>query len=58
MEGKDEMSQITEEKMTFLILVAGLSGGNYKLVIPAFVGGSKADQPLTLYGNWECEFSY
>lgn len=57
-EGKGEMSQITEEKMTFLIPVSGLSGGNYKLVIPAFVGGSKADQPLTVYGNWECEFSY
>ena len=52
------MSQISEEKVTFLIPLSGLSGGNYKLVIPAFVGGSKGDQPLTVYGNWECEFSY
>lgn len=39
-----------------------ISGENstekYKLVIKAFVGSSKADQPLTLNGIWECDFTH
>ena len=30
---------------------------NYKLVIETIYGLSKADQPLKITGNWECEFT-
>ena len=39
------------------IPLENLESGTYKLIIDSFVGGSKADQPLEIHGNWECEFS-
>ncbi len=30
--------------------------GDYKLVVTELTGQKKADQPLVLKGNWECEF--
>ena len=30
--------------------------GSYKLRISEIVGSKKADQPLPIHGNWECEF--
>lgn len=35
-----------------------LAKGEYTLIITELVGGSKADQPLTISGNWECKFIY
>lgn len=34
-----------------------LDSGSYRLMISAFVGEKKAEQPLNINGNWECEFS-
>lgn len=34
-----------------------LDSGSYRLMISAFVGEKKAEQPLNIIGNWECEFS-
>lgn len=39
------------------IPIDGLAGGEYKLIIDAFTGEAKADQPLPVYGKWECEFT-
>lgn len=51
-----ELAEIVEGKTTFEIPVSELVSGNYKLVVGGFVGSAKADQPLVLSGNWECEF--
>lgn len=34
-----------------------IGSGEYKIVITAFVGAKKADQPLQINGTWECDFS-
>lgn len=34
----------------------GIGIGSHKLVIKAFVTEKKADQPLSMYGNWEIKF--
>ena len=39
------------------IPLENLESGNYRLIVDSFVGGSKADQPLVMNGNWECEFT-
>ncbi len=53
-----ELVELMEGKATISIPINSLSSGNYKLVVSEFVGSSKADQPLVISGNWECEFSY
>ena len=35
-----------------------IPSGEYKLVIKQFISEKKADQPLRISGNWECEFKY
>ncbi|MBE5864944.1 MAG: hypothetical protein E7292_01860 [Lachnospiraceae bacterium] len=55
-DAKTELVEIVEGKTTFEIPVSGLGGGNFKLVVSSFVGSAKADQPLVMSGNWECEF--
>lgn len=51
------MAEITDGKTTIIVPAKELGAGAYKLVIHSFVGGSKAEQPLPMSGNWECEFS-
>jgi len=34
-----------------------IDSGNYKLVVAAFVGEKKAEQPLNINGSWECAFT-
>ena len=55
-DAKTELVEIVEGKTTFEFPVSGLGGGNFKLVVSSFVGSAKADQPLVMSGNWECEF--
>lgn len=52
-----EMLQYENGQIAVLIPLENLENGTYKLVIDSFVGGSKADQPLVVSGNWECEFT-
>lgn len=42
-----------------IISISGieLEKGDYRLVITELVGGKKADQNLSITGNWECDFS-
>lgn len=57
-EGKQtEMAELTDGKAEIAIPLDNIGNGDYKLVIKAFVGGSKADQPLPISGTWECDFS-
>ena len=36
----------------------GLEGGSYNLILTAFyISENKGDQPLNIYGNWECTFT-
>lgn len=52
-----ERSMVENAKTKFSIPVEQLSKGTYKLVVNSFVGEKKADQPLEIRGNWECEFT-
>lgn len=53
----NEMLPYKNGQITVFIPVENLESGTYKLIVDSFVGGSKADQPLTVSGNWECEFT-
>lgn len=57
-EGTTEMVEVLEENVEIDIVADDMTKGYYKLVITQLIGGSKADQPLVLNGNWESEFSY
>jgi len=52
----NEMIPYENGKITVAIPLETLESGSYKLIVDSFVGGSKADQPLEIHGNWECEF--
>jgi len=45
-------------QMSIKIPLSDIPNGEYKLVIEQFVSEKKADQPLVIHGNWECEFVY
>ena len=51
------MSSISNGQVNINIPLENLPAGEYTLVIDAFVGASKADQPLVVNGNWVCEFT-
>lgn len=51
------MAKVVDGQATIPVPVKELGAGTYKLVIRAFVGGAKAEQPLTMSGTWEVEFS-
>lgn len=53
----NEMFPYENGQITVSIPVENLESGTYKLIVDSFVGGSKAEQPLTISGNWECEFT-
>lgn len=51
------MAAIVDGQATILVPANEIGAGTYKLVIRAFVGGAKAEQPLPISGTWECEFT-
>ena len=51
-----EMAEVMNGKAIIVIELEDVQRGNYKLLISEMLGGSKADQPTTLIGSWECEF--
>ena len=53
-----ELFTITNSEAEMKIPLDNIAQGDYRLVINAFVGGKKADQPLKISGTWECEFSF
>lgn len=52
-----EMATVTDGKVMINIPLDNVFGGEYKLVISEMVGGAKAEQPLVISGEWECEFT-
>lgn len=55
--GKEkELFDISEGSISMNISLMDIPEGNYKLKISEIVGSKKADQPLSIHGNWECEF--
>ena len=53
-----EMFEIYNGKANVSLPLENVPGGNYKVVVSGFVGSHKADKPLVIGGNWECEFVY
>ena len=51
------MEKVVDGQATIIVPAKELGIGTYKLVIRAFVGGAKAEQPLSMSGTWEMEFS-
>lgn len=51
------MAEVVDGQATIIVPAKEVGAGTYKLVIRAFVGGAKAEQPLTMSGTWEVEFS-
>ena len=53
-----EMQMVDGSTATVKIPLNGISEGTYRLIVSKLIGGAKAEQPLVLSGNWECEFAY
>lgn len=56
-EGAAESTEIVNGRASIRIKLDGIESGSYKLVVTAFVGEKKAEQPLNIHGNWECGFT-
>lgn len=56
-EGAAESTEIINGQAAVSIQLDGIDSGSYKLVVTAFVGEKKADQPLNISGHWECAFT-
>ena len=55
-EGSTDSAEVVNGQAAVNIELDDISSGNYKLIVTAFVSEKKADQPLNINGNWECEF--
>ena len=53
----DDSVEITDGKAVMTISLDDIENGDYKLLISSFIGSKKADQPLKISGDWECEFT-
>lgn len=57
-EGKETASEkVVNGTVKIGIVMDDISQGKYKLYVSELVGSAKAEQPLVLSGNWECEFT-
>ena len=56
-EGAESSAEVVNGCTAISIRLDDLDSGSYRLMISAFVGEKKAEQPLNINGNWECEFS-
>lgn len=55
--GDAEPAELVNGQATISVPLDRLDKGTYKLLVKAFVGNAKADQPLKINGNWEAVFS-
>lgn len=51
-----EAAAINDGQVKVLISLEDVPTGEYKLIITELIGSAKADQPLVVKGNWECNF--
>ena len=56
-EGAAETAEIVNGQADINIILDDIGSGNYELIITALVAEKKAEQPLNINGNWECEFT-
>jgi len=56
-DGCIDMKELNGEAIALTLPTDNLEPGTYGLFIDQLVGGSKADQPLILHGEWACEFT-
>lgn len=56
-EGAAESTEVINGQTAVSIKLDDIDSGSYKLIVTAFVGEKKAEQPLNLNGNWECAFT-
>ena len=56
-EGAAESTEVANGQAAVSIRLDSIDIGSYKLIVTAFVGEAKAEQPLNINGNWECAFS-
>ena len=56
-EGAAASAEVVNGRAVVSIQLDDLDSGSYRLIISAFVGEKKAEQPLNINGNWEGEFS-
>lgn len=53
----DDFAVLTDGRAEMTLPLPALSGGDYKLLVSAFVSEKKADQPLSIIGSWVCGFA-
>ena len=56
-EGSVESTEVINGQAAVSINLNDVDDGSYRLIVTAFVSEKKADQPLNINGNWECEFT-
>ena len=56
-EGAAESTEVANGQAAVSIRLDSIDIGSYKLIVTAFVGEAKAEQPLNINGNWECAFT-
>lgn len=56
-EGATESAEIVNGQVAVDIKIDDIDSGSYKLLVTSFVAEKKADQPLNINGNWECDFA-
>lgn len=52
-----EAVPVQDGQAALMLDVEELPAGQYTLQLQSFIGSKKAEQPLSINGNWECEFS-
>lgn len=57
MEGQSEAVELNGSLVEIHIPLDSIEEGSYKLIISSFIGSKKADQPLSVTGHWECDFT-
>lgn len=53
----DKFTPVANGQASIVLELNELATGSYKLIVTAFVSEKKADQPLNINGNWECDFT-
>lgn len=56
-EGMTETNKIVNGQVSVNIPLNDVNNGSYNLIVTKFISEKKADQPLSIEGNWECSFT-
>lgn len=53
----DEAAAVSEGHAEITVYAGELESGSYRLIVTTFTSEKKADQPLNIFGVWECGFT-